>query len=106
FTGAAPAITALLGEQVDSMIVPMSVAVAHIESGKIKVLGLASANRFATAPDMKTFAEQGVDLDIGTWVGILAPKGTPVAIVDRLNAAIATAIADPAFSESLIKNMN
>ena len=106
FTGAAPAITALLGGQVDSMIVPMSVAVSHIASGKVKVLGLASPKRFSTAPNIKTFVEQGVNLEIGTWVGLMAPKGTPVGVINRLNSATTAALTDPVFRDNLISNMN
>ena len=106
FTGAAPAITAVLGGQVDSMIVPMSVAVSHVASGKVKVLGLAAPKRFAAAPGMKTFVEQGVNLEIGTWVGLMAPKATPEAVVNRLNAALAAALGDPVLRNRLIANMN
>ncbi len=103
FTGAAPAISALAAGQVDSMIVPMSVAKAQAEGGKVKILGLASPRRFAGAPDLKTFAEQGVPVDAGTWVGYMAPAGTPDAVLQRLNRAVATVLQNPQVRDQLLK---
>ena len=103
YTGAAPAIAAVAGGQVDSMIVPMSVAGPQAAGGRVKILGLASGKRFATAPDLKTFGEQGVPVDAGTWVGFMAPAGTPPAVVQRLNAAIAAVMSNPQVREQLIK---
>lgn len=103
YTGAAPAIAAVAGGQVDSMIVPMSVAKAQAEGGKVKVLGLASAKRFAGVPDLKTFAEQGVSVDAGTWVGFMAPAGTPDAVLQRLNRGINVVLQSPQLREQLVK---
>lgn len=103
FTGAAPAISAVAAGQVDSMIVPMSVARAQAEGGKVKILGLASPRRFAGAPDLKTFAEQGVPVDAGTWVGYMAPAGTPDAVLQRLNRAVATVLQNPQVRDQLLK---
>ena len=103
YTGAAPAIAAVAGGQVDSMIVPMSVAKSQAEGGKVKVLGLASTKRFAGVPDLKTFAEQGLPVDAGTWLGIMAPAGTPDAVLQRLNRAIAAVLQNPQVRENLVK---
>ena len=88
FQGAAPAIQAVVGGQVDSMIVPMSVADSYFRGGRLKMLGLASPARFAGAPELRTFAEQGVPVNAGTWVGIMAPAGTPHDVLQRLNSAL------------------
>jgi tripartite-type tricarboxylate transporter receptor subunit TctC len=103
YTGAAPAIAAVAGGQVDSMIVPMSVAKPQAEGGKVKILGLASAKRFVGAPDLKTFAEQGVAVDAGTWVGFMAPAATPDAVLQRLNRAVTAVLGKPALREQLVK---
>lgn len=103
YTGAAPAIAAVAGGQVDSMIVPMSVAKPQAEGGKVKILGLASPKRFVGAPDLKTFAEQGVPVDAGTWVGFMAPAGTPEAVLQRLNRAVATVLENPQLRQQLVK---
>lgn len=103
YTGAAPAIAAVAGGQVDSMIVPMSVAKSQADGGKVKILGLASPKRFQAVPDLKTFAEQGVPVDAGTWVGIMAPAGTSDAVLQRLNRAIASVLESPQVREQLVK---
>lgn len=103
YTGAAPALQAVSAGQVDSMILPMSVAKAQAEGGKVKILGLASPKRFVGAPDLKTFAEQGVPIDAGTWVGFMAPAGTPDAVLQRLNRAVAAVLENPQVREQLVK---
>ena len=101
--GAAPAIQAVIGGHVNSLIVPLSVGVPHANGGRLKMLGLAAPRRFAGAPDLKTFQEQGVELDAGTWVGIMAPAGTPTEILNRLNQALNTVVQMPEVRESLLK---
>lgn len=103
YTGAAPAIAAVAAGQVDSMIVPMSVAKPQAEGGKVKILGLASPKRFSGAADVKTFSEQGVPVDAGTWVGFMAPAGTPDTVLQRLNRAIAAVLENPQLREQLVK---
>jgi tripartite-type tricarboxylate transporter receptor subunit TctC len=103
YTGAAPALQAVTAGQVDSMIVPMSVAKPQEEGGKVKILGLASPKRFVGAPELKTFAEQGVPVDAGTWVGFMAPAGTPDAVLQKVNRAVAAVLENPQVREALVK---
>lgn len=103
YTGAAPAIAAVAAGQVDSMIVPMSVARPQAAGGKVKILGLASPKRFAAAPDLKTFAEQGVPIDAGTWVGLMAPANTPEDVIQRLNRAVVAVVENPQVREQLVR---
>lgn len=103
YSGAAPAIAAVAGGQVDSMIVPMSVAGAQAAGGRVKILGLASPKRFTAAPDLKTFAEQGVPIDAGTWVGLMAPANTPEAVIQRINRAVVAVVENPQVREQLIR---
>jgi tripartite-type tricarboxylate transporter receptor subunit TctC len=103
YTGAAPALAAVAGGQVDSMILPMSVAVPQAAGGKVKILGLASPRRFAGAPELKTFAEQGVPIDAGTWVGLMAPANTPDEVLQRLNRAVVAVLENPQVREQLIR---
>ena len=101
FQGAAPALTAVIGGQVDAMMVPMTLAEPNHRAGKVRLLGVAAPKRFVGAPDLPTFAEQGVTLDSAPWIGILAPARTPPEIVDReVNAALD----DPQVQETLQKN--
>jgi tripartite-type tricarboxylate transporter receptor subunit TctC len=94
---------AVIGGQVDSMIVPMSVADPHARGGRVKMLGLAASNRFAGAPDLRTMAEQGVPVNAGTWVGIMAPAGTPGDILARLNRELNAVIVSQPVRETLLK---
>lgn len=103
FQGAAPAMQAVIGGQVDSMIVPISVADPHARGGRVKMLGLAAPKRFPGAPDLKTLAEQGVPVNAGTWVGIMAPAGTPADVLASLNRALNAVIESPQGRESLLK---
>ena len=103
YQGAAPAVQAVVGGQVDSMIVPMSVAKGQASAGRLKLLGLAAPKRFVGAPDLKTFAEQGVAVDAGTWVGLMAPAKTPTDVVSRLNRALNAVVANPQVREQLLQ---
>jgi tripartite-type tricarboxylate transporter receptor subunit TctC len=103
FQGAAPAMQAVIGAQVDCMIVPMSVADPHSRGGRVKMLGLAAPKRFPGAPELMTMAEQGVPVNAGTWVGIMAPAGTSGEILARLNRALNEVIDSPPVRESLLK---
>ena len=75
-------------------------ALPHLRSGKLKVLGVAAAQRAPSAPEIPTFAESGVKgAECGTWYGVLAPRGTPPAIVNLLNREIVAALQTQALKE-------
>lgn len=84
FPGAAPAVTALLGQQVDFMIDNLPSSMPHIKSGKFRALAITSGERAAQLPDVPTMAEAGVPMQVTAWFGLLAPSGTPDAVVLRL----------------------
>ena len=91
FTGAAPAMTAIMGGQVDALFVPLSLAKPNANANKVKLLGLAAPKRFGGMPDVPTLVEQGVNVIAAPWIGILAPTGTPKAALDKLADAVAQA---------------
>jgi tripartite-type tricarboxylate transporter receptor subunit TctC len=103
FQGAAPAITALAGGQVDAFMVPLAVAVPQAKSGRVRLLGVSSAQRVASNPDIPTLTEQGVAVVSGGWHVVVVPKGTPVDAVNRLNTALIAALAVREMRESLQK---
>ncbi len=75
----------------------------YIQSGKLVALGVPSATRSIAFPDIPTFAESGVTgVELNSWVGILAPAGTPLPIIDKLNREINAVLADPAVKERLL----
>ena len=89
YGGGGPAASAVMGGQVDLTFLPTSVGTPFVKSGKLKALALSTARRSALLPGLPTIAESGVDgFAAEAWSGILAPAGTPAAIVNRLNAAI------------------
>ncbi|MFN9127200.1 MAG: tripartite tricarboxylate transporter substrate binding protein [bacterium] len=89
YGGGGPAASAVMGGQVDLTFLPTSVGTPFVKSGKLKALALSTARRSTLLPGLPTIAESGVDgFAAEAWSGILAPAGTPVPIVNRLNAAI------------------
>jgi tripartite-type tricarboxylate transporter receptor subunit TctC len=88
YKGTGPALTALLSGEVQFAMPNVSGALAQIRAGKLKTLGVASAQRMPFAPDLVTLREVGVDLVSGTWYGVLAPRGAPQHAVDVLNREI------------------
>jgi tripartite-type tricarboxylate transporter receptor subunit TctC len=95
YKGAAPAVTALMAGEVDMMFNGLPGAVAHIKSGKVRALAVGGATRSPLMPDTPTIAESGLDFKTGGWYGLLAPKGTPRAIVGRVNEAVARTLNTP-----------
>jgi tripartite-type tricarboxylate transporter receptor subunit TctC len=96
YRGAGPALIDLLAGQVD--LGPISAVVAQplVKSGKLKAYAVIGTKRFAGLPELKTMAELGYkSLDIDFWHMLLAPAGTPRPIIDKLNAALRVALADP-----------
>ncbi len=90
YKGTAPALQDLIGGQIQVMMDTPSSMLPHVRGGKIKVLGMASEKRIAAAPDIPTLTETGVPVVGGTWVGWLAPAGTPKAAVDKLSGEVQT----------------
>ena len=84
YPGAAPAVTALLGQQVDFMIDNLPSSMPHIKAGKFRALAITSKERSAQLPDVPTMQEAGVPMEVTAWFDLLAPAGTPDAIVNRI----------------------
>lgn len=93
YKGTAPAMTDLLGGQVDFMCDQTTNTTSQIKGGKVKVYGVTSKTRVASLPDVPTMEEGGFKgFEVGIWHGMWAPKGTPKPIIDRLNAALNDAL--------------
>jgi tripartite-type tricarboxylate transporter receptor subunit TctC len=96
YRGAGPALVDLLSGQVDMGPISAVVAQPLVKSGKLKAYAIIGRQRFAGLPELPTLLELGYkNLDIDFWHMLLAPTGTPKPIVDKLNAALRTALADP-----------
>ena len=93
FRGGAPAVTGVMGGQVDMLFADIATANTGLNSGKLRALGVTSAKRVKTLPDTPTIDEAGVPgYDVATWIGAFAPKGTPQPIADRIEAGIKEAL--------------
>ena len=104
YKGSAPMDTDLLGGQIVMAFDATPTALPLAQSGKLHALGAGMLKRLAALPDLPTLDEQGLKgYECYTWNAILAPAGTPKPIVDKLNAAINKALADPAVSSALEK---
>ena len=87
YKGLAPAITDLLGGQLQILFADVGLIAPHLKAGKLKALAVTGKERSSVLPELPTMIEAGVPgYQAGTWYGILAPAGTPSAVVTRLNA--------------------
>lgn len=101
FNGDAPGAIALAGGHIESHIaVPVSYNTL-VAANKVKMLGVAADQRLSLYPDVPTFKEQGVDLVIGSFHAVFAPKGTPADVLKTLDAALQKALADPQTKEQM-----
>ena len=87
YNGGGPAVTATVSGEVDLLMPTIMLVRPHIESGALRALAVASAERSPMAPEIPTFAEAGFPFEMGTWFGIAAPAGTDPAIVEKLSKA-------------------
>jgi tripartite-type tricarboxylate transporter receptor subunit TctC len=102
YSGAAPAVTATAGGQVQVASVAMPAAVQLVKAGKLQGLAVTSARRASALPDVPTIAEAGfAGFEDSTWVGLWAPAGTPAAVTGKINAAVVKLLADPDVREKI-----
>ena len=107
FKGGAPASTALLGGQVDLMFEQTYGALPSIQSNKARGLAVTAAQRISTIPNIPTFGELGYKgIEVSNWMGIVTPRGTPPAIVARLNAAFNKALVTPEVRDKITGQSN
>jgi tripartite-type tricarboxylate transporter receptor subunit TctC len=96
YKGGAPALNDLLGGQVQLLFITVVAALPHIESGKVKALGIGSPKRSPALPSVPTIAESGVPgYDVTNWFGILVPGAVPAALISRLNSEIGRQLTAP-----------
>ena len=102
YKGNGPAYTDLIGGQVTVMFPNVSTAMAHVRAGKLRALAVTTKNRTPSAPELPTISEAGVPgYDVSSWYGLLAPAGTPPAVVSKLQTEIAKVLRSPDVSKNL-----
>jgi tripartite-type tricarboxylate transporter receptor subunit TctC len=103
YKGAAPALTDLMGGQTDMMFATPQSVVSLIKGGKVRALAVSSAKRIPVLPDVPTVAEAGyAGFEVVDWKVLVAPAGTPPAVIKTLNAAVNKALAQPATMAQLL----
>ena len=92
YQGAGPAMTDIIGGQIDMICDQTTNTTSQIQAGEVKAYAVTSPERLANLPDLPTTKEAGLDLEIGVWHGLYAPAGTDPAIIERLDAALKVAL--------------
>jgi tripartite-type tricarboxylate transporter receptor subunit TctC len=102
YRGVAPALTDLVGGQVQAMIADVSAFIAPVTQGSLRAIALAAAERLPQLPDVPTTAEAGLaDYEVSNWYGLIMPGATPAAIVAQVNAAMVATLQEPAMIRAL-----
>lgn len=103
YKGSAPLVTDLIGGQVPVAFDNLPASLPHIQAGKLRALAVAGAQRSPALPDVPTLAESGLhDYAVEPWFGVYGPAGLPAAVTQRLEQALAQALADPAVKDKLV----
>jgi tripartite-type tricarboxylate transporter receptor subunit TctC len=101
YTSSPAAMTALIRGDVQMTILPAISVIPHVQSGKAKMLAVTTAKRSSILPNVPTLKESGIDVEADAWMGMIAPAGTPDAIIAKLHDAVVTAIHTPEIKEKL-----
>jgi tripartite-type tricarboxylate transporter receptor subunit TctC len=102
YRGGTPALNDLLAGHLPLQFATVAQALPQYKAGQLRALGISSAERYASVPEIPTFREQGVDLVTTEWYGLLAPAGTPRPIIDKLNAEMKRITALPNMGDRLM----
>ncbi|MDQ6619644.1 MAG: tripartite tricarboxylate transporter substrate binding protein [Pseudomonadota bacterium] len=104
YKGGAPSVMAIISGEVQVNFATLPAVVPQIRSGKVRAIALASKQRNPAVPEVPTMEEVGVkDFDVGTWSGLIGPKGMPPEVVKKINDAVAAVVNDPAIHKRLIE---
>ena len=101
FSGAAPAVLSLMGGHVDAVAVSPGEVAAHVQAGKLRTLAVMADKRLKGFDSVPTLKERGIDLSIGTWRGLAAPKGTPADVLAVLSDVARKSADEPVLKEAL-----
>jgi tripartite-type tricarboxylate transporter receptor subunit TctC len=103
YSGAGPALTAILGGHVDTLASGPAVVIPHIKAGKLRPLAGWGAKRVAALPNVATFKELGYDIEFYIWAGLFAPRGTPPGVMKTIRAAVKQAVDSAEFKSAMDK---
>ena len=101
YKGGGPASIAMAGGEIQVLLTPISEVLPHIKSGRVRPIAVSSDKRTTQFPELPTIAETVKGYEFISWMGTFVPAGTPKPIVDRLNAELKKAVADPSVASNL-----
>ena len=103
YKGGAPSVLAIMSGEAQVNFATLPAVVPQIRGGKVRAIGLASKERSPVLPDVPTMAELGLaDFDVGTWTGLVGPKGMPTDVVHKINAAVSEVVNDSTVKKRLV----
>ncbi len=103
YRGGGPALTDLIGGQVQVLFLPPAISIEHIRAARLRALAVTTAVRFEALPDIPSVREFVAGYEASTWFGVGAPRNTPIDIIDKLNQQINAAFADPKVKTRLVE---
>jgi tripartite-type tricarboxylate transporter receptor subunit TctC len=104
YKGGSPSVLAIMSNEAQVNFATLPAVVPQIRGGKVRAIGLASKERNPAVPDVPTMAELGVaDFEVGTWSGLIGPRGVPADVVRKINAAVAAVLNDPLVRRRLVE---
>jgi tripartite-type tricarboxylate transporter receptor subunit TctC len=103
YKGGAPSVMAIMSGEAQVNFATLPAVVPQVRGGKVRAIGLASKERNPAVPDVPTMGELGLaDFEVGTWSGLIGPRGIPADVVQKINAAVAAVVNDPVIRQRLI----
>jgi tripartite-type tricarboxylate transporter receptor subunit TctC len=103
YKGGAPSVTAIMSGEAQVNFATLPAVVPQIRSNRVRAIGLAAKDRNPAVPDVPTMAELGLaEFEVGTWSGLIGPKGIPADIVQKINKAVNEVVADEAVRKRLV----
>lgn len=103
YNGAGPAMNDVIGGHISLMLAALSIVRSNVEAGKLRMIGVGGDRRSSEFPDVPTISESGVPgFEAKSWFGLVAPAGTPLEIIRKINHDVSKVISDPAFAEKYL----
>ena len=103
YKGGAPSVLAIMSGEAQLNFATLPAVVPQIRGGKVRAIGLASKERNPAVPEVPTLAELGIaEFDVGTWSGLIGPRGVPAEVVNKINEAVSAVVNDPAIRKRLV----
>ncbi|MDP1536548.1 MAG: tripartite tricarboxylate transporter substrate binding protein [Burkholderiales bacterium] len=104
YKGTGPGVIDTIAGNTQMMVAAVSAVIGHLQTGRLRGLAVSSPKRLSALPDTPTVMESGYKYQVNNWHGVIAPKGTPKAVIDRLNGEINKAIKDPDFAKRIAQD--